>query len=42
MMLRLTITRGEDYMNWTVKDMLKAVLTEVELREAYRLKLRKF
>ena len=35
--VRLMITRGENYMNWTVKDLLKALLTEVELRENYRL-----
>ena len=35
--VRLMITRGEDYMNWAVKDLLKALLTEVELRKDYRL-----
>ncbi|XP_028397221.1 uncharacterized protein LOC114521031 [Dendronephthya gigantea] len=35
--VRLTITRGKEYLNWTVNDMLKALLAEVELREDYRL-----
>ena len=32
--IRLTITRGEQYlMEWTLKDSLDSLLTEVELRE---------
>jgi hypothetical protein len=36
--LRLTITRGasgSDFLNWTMKDILKALLDEIELREAH-------
>ncbi len=35
--VRLTITQGKDYLKWTVNDLLKALLAEVELREDYRL-----
>ncbi|CAB3983315.1 TNF receptor-associated factor 3, partial [Paramuricea clavata] len=35
--VRLTITRGEEYLKWTIKELLQALLTEVELREDYRL-----
>ena len=35
--VRLTITRGKDYLKWTVNDLLKALLAEVELRGDYRL-----
>ena len=31
--LRLTITRGQDYLDWALGDMLNALLVEVELRE---------
>ena len=31
--LRLTITRGKQYLEWTLGDMLEALLVEVELRE---------
>jgi hypothetical protein len=37
--VRLTITRGEEYLKWTIKELLQALLTEVELREDYRLTL---
>ncbi|CAB3977651.1 E3 ubiquitin- ligase DZIP3 [Paramuricea clavata] len=36
--LRLTITRGasgSDFLSWTMKDILKALLDEIELREAH-------
>ena len=35
--LRLTITRGQEYQEWTLGDMLSALLKEVELREDYSL-----
>ncbi|CAB4002999.1 Hypothetical predicted protein, partial [Paramuricea clavata] len=35
--VRLTITRGEEYLKWSIKELLQALLTEVELREDYRL-----
>ena len=35
--VRLTITRGKDYLKWTVNDLLKALLAEVELRKVYQL-----
>lgn len=31
--IRLTITRGNDYLEWTVEEMLEHLLKEVELRE---------
>ncbi|XP_022802638.1 uncharacterized protein LOC111340115 [Stylophora pistillata] len=31
--IRLTITRGKEYLQWALGDMLKALLVEVELRE---------
>ena len=35
--LRLTITRGEEYLEWSLGDLLGALLKEVELREDYSL-----
>ena len=35
--VRLTVTGGEEYLKWTIKELLQALLTEVELREDYRL-----
>ena len=34
--VRLTITKGEEYLKWTLKELLQVLLTEVELREDYR------
>lgn len=31
--LRLTITRGQNYLDWALGDMLNALLIQVELRE---------
>lgn len=33
--IRLTITRGREYLEWTLGDMLQALLIEVELREEH-------
>lgn len=30
--LRLTITRAEDYRNWSLKDLLQRLVVEVELQ----------
>ena len=35
--IRLTITRGKQYLEWTLKDLLDSLLTEVELREDHNL-----
>ena len=38
--IRLTITRGKQYLDcleWTLKDLLDSLLTEVELREDHNL-----
>ncbi|XP_028416197.1 uncharacterized protein LOC114539977 [Dendronephthya gigantea] len=35
--VRLTITRGEKYMEWTMNDVVKALLAEIELRECHDL-----
>lgn len=35
--LRLTITRGEEYLEWNLGDLLRVLLKEVELREDYSL-----
>ena len=35
--VRLTITRGKQYLEWTLKDLLDSLLTEVELREDHNL-----
>ena len=35
--LRLTITRGEEYLEWNLGDLLSVLLKEVELREDYSL-----
>ena len=35
--VRLTITRGEDYMEWTMANLVKALLAEIELREGHAL-----
>lgn len=39
--IRLTITRGRDYLQWTLGDMLKELLVEVELREDHCLTQRR-
>ena len=31
--IRLTITREKQYLEWTLKDLLDSLMTEVELRE---------
>lgn len=33
--IRLTITRGSDYLKWTMKEMLEAPQGELELREEH-------
>ena len=33
--VRLTITRGADYLKWSTKDLVEALLKEVELRESH-------
>ena len=33
--IRLQITRGKDYMNWTVDELLEQIRNELELREEY-------
>ena len=35
--VRLTISRGKQYLEWTLKDLLDSLLTEVELREYHNL-----
>ena len=35
--LRLTLTRGTKYLEWSMKELLQALLKEVELREAHDL-----
>ena len=35
--IRLTITRGKQYLEWTLKDLLDSLLTEVELQEDHNL-----
>ena len=35
--VRLTITRGKQYLEWTLKDLLDSLLTEVKLREDHNL-----
>ena len=40
--IRLTITRGTNYLEWSVQELLAALLTEVELREDHCLNQRGF
>ena len=37
--VRLTITRGKKYLEWSVKDVVEALLAEIELRECHTLTL---
>ena len=32
---RLTITRGEDFLGWSMKELLVAMLKEIELKDAH-------
>ena len=39
--IRLTITRGKQYLEWTLKDLLDSLLTEVELQEDHNLNVQR-